>query len=204
MTRLHRDRVADATPTPTPPSNVFTVGAVCLPFPGEELCGDTWRSVEREQHIAVMVADGLGHGPEAGVPFEDEPLATSEQFYELAHRSLNGSRGAVLARAIIGRSGDVQYSGSGNIAASLVSGERSRGLASENGTVGVQIRSHVCTHAHVIPAGVLLVHSDRITSRWAFDPYAGLLLRRLDAPLRGIPRRPRLGGAAMAHRNHDR
>ena len=73
--------------TSTAPSTVFTVGAVCLPFPGEEVCGDTWRSVEREQDIAVMVADGLGHGPEAAVAaglaagaFEDEPFATSEQF----------------------------------------------------------------------------------------------------------------------------
>jgi anti-sigma regulatory factor (Ser/Thr protein kinase) len=170
--------------TAAPPS-VFTVGAICLPFPGEEVCGDTWRSIEREQEIAVMVADGLGHGPEAAVAarlaggaFEDEPFATPEQFYQLAHRSLKGSRGAVLARAIIGRSGDVQYSGIGNIAASVVSSERSRGLASENGTVGVEIRKNVSTYAHVMPApGVLLMHSDGITSRWSFDAYPGLLLR---------------------------
>ena len=171
--------------TSTAPSNVFAVGAVCLPFPGEEVCGDTWRSVERDQEIAVMVADGLGHGPEAAVAarlagdaFEGEPFAPPEQFYQLAHRSLNGSRGAALARAVIGSSGDVQYSGIGNIAGSLVGIERSRGLASQNGTVGVQIRSHVSTFSHVMPApGVLLMHSDGITSRWSFDQYPGLLLR---------------------------
>ncbi len=171
--------------TSTAPSNVFAVGAVCLTFPGEEVCGDTWRSVEREREIAVMVADGLGHGPEAavaarlaGVAFEGEPFAPPEQFYQRAHRSLNGSRGAALARAVIGSSGDVQYSGIGNIAGSLVGTERSRGLASQNGTVGVQIRSHVSTFSHVMPSpGVLLMHSDGITSRWSFDHYPGLLLR---------------------------
>jgi hypothetical protein len=72
----------------------------------------------------------------------------------------------------------VQYSGIGNIAGSLVSSERCRGLASQNGTVGVQIRSHVSTFSHVMPApGVLLMHSDGITSRWSFDHYPGLLLR---------------------------
>ena len=166
-------------------SNVFAIGAVCLAAPGEQVCGDTWRSVEREREIAVMVADGLGHGPEAaaaahlaGGTFETEAFAPPEQFYRSAHRSLSGSRGAALARAVIGASGDVQYSGIGNIAGCLVSSERSRGLASQNGTVGVQIRNHVSAFSHAMPApGVLLMHSDGITSRWSFDPYPGLLLR---------------------------
>ena len=135
--------------------------------------------------MAVMVADGLGHGPEAAVAaqraavaFESEAFVAPEQFYQLLHRSLNGSRGAALARAVIGASGDVQYSGIGNIAGSLVGSERSRGLASQNGTLGVQIRSHVSAFSHVMPTpGVLLMHSDGITSRWSFDAYPGLFLR---------------------------
>ena len=174
-------RIATAPASP----NVFAIGAVCVTAPGEHVCGDTWRSVEREREIAVMVADGLGHGPEAaiaaqlaGAAFEGEAFAPPEQFYRSLHRSLNGSRGAALARAVIGASGDIQYSGIGNIAGSLVSSERSRGLASQNGTVGVQIRNHFLAFAHVMPApGVLLMHSDGITSRWSFDHYPGLLLR---------------------------
>jgi anti-sigma regulatory factor (Ser/Thr protein kinase) len=166
-------------------SNVFTIGAVCLAAPGEHVSGDTWRGVERERECAVIVADGLGHGPEAaaaaqlaGASFEREPFAPAEQFYRDAHRSLNGSRGAALARAVIGASGDVQYSGIGNIAGSLVGNERSRGLASQNGTVGVQIRNHVASFSHVMPSpGVLVMHSDGVISRWSFDPYPGLLLR---------------------------
>ena len=171
--------------TSPPPATDFAIGAVCLPAPGEEACGDTWRSVERERQVAVMVADGLGHGPDAaaaarlaGAAFELEPFASPEFFYQSAHRRLLGSRGAALARAVIGAAGDVQYSGIGNIAGSLVGVERTRGMASQNGTVGVQIRSHVSSFAHVMPApGVLLMHSDGITSRWSFDAYPGLLLR---------------------------
>ena len=48
----------------TSPS-VYAIGAVSLPAPGEDECGDTWRCIERERRIAVMVADGLGHGPQA-------------------------------------------------------------------------------------------------------------------------------------------
>ena len=38
---------------------VFAIGAVCLAAPGEHVSGDTWRCVERERDLAVMVADGL-------------------------------------------------------------------------------------------------------------------------------------------------
>lgn len=166
-------------------SSMFAIGAVSLNAPGEQVCGDTWRAVEREREIAVMVADGLGHGPEAAVAahlagdaFEGDAFVPAEQFYGIVHRSLNGSRGAAVARAVIGSSGDVHYSGVGNIAGSLVSPDRSRGLASQNGTVGVQIRSHISAFSHVLPTpGVLLMHSDGITSRWSFDHYPGLLLR---------------------------
>ena len=184
-----------------PSSSAFTIGAVSLPAPGEIVCGDAWHSVERDREIAVMIADGLGHGPDAAVAarlasdvFEGEAFAPAEQFYRSAHRTMTGSRGAALARAVISPTGDVQYSGIGNIAGSLVSFERSRGLASQNGTVGVQIRSHISTFAHVMPSpGVLLMHSDGITSRWSFDPYPGLLLRH-PAVIAGVLTRDFLRG----------
>ena len=79
-----------------------------------------------------------------------------------------------LSNSVVG----IVQSGFGNIAGSLVSSERSRGLASQNGTVGVQIRSHVSAFSHVMPApGVLLMHSEGITSRWSCEQYPGLLLR---------------------------
>jgi anti-sigma regulatory factor (Ser/Thr protein kinase) len=177
--------VASRIATSTAPANVFAVGAVCLPFPGEQVCGDTWRSIERDREIAVVVADGLGHGPEAATAarlarevFESEPFAAPDRFYQSAHRSLTGSRGAALARAIIGATSEVQYSGIGNISGSVVGVDRSRGLASQNGTVGVQVRSQVSVFSQVMPVpGVLLMHSDGITSRWSFDHYPGLLVR---------------------------
>ena len=78
--------------TSTAPSNAFAVGAVCLPFPGEEVCGDTWRSVEREREIAVMVADGLGHGPEAAV-------AARPRRCRLRGRAVRVARAVLPARA---------------------------------------------------------------------------------------------------------
>lgn len=171
--------------TPAAQKREYEVGAVSLPAPGEQACGDTWRCTERERRIAVMVADGLGHGPEAAVAadrargvFDADAFTTPALFYQHAHRSLVGSRGAAVARAVIGPAGEVEYAGIGNIAGSLVGTERSRGMASQNGTVGVEVRSQVSVFTHSLPVpGVLLMHSDGITSRWSLDAYPGLLMR---------------------------
>src|SRR5262245_32830329 len=42
------------------------IGAVCLPPPGEVACGDAWAVEWRGGHCVVLVADGLGHGGDAG------------------------------------------------------------------------------------------------------------------------------------------
>jgi hypothetical protein len=101
------------------------------------------------------------------------------------HRALSGTRGATLAVARIGAGAGVRYTGVGNIAGVLAGGERSRGLASQNGTVGVQMRK-VMTFDYEWPAGGLLVmHSDGISSRWLLDTYPGLA-RRHPAIVAGV------------------
>ena len=45
--------------------SAWTVGAVCLPLPSEHECGDAWAVAGESEQLLVMVADGLGHGPEA-------------------------------------------------------------------------------------------------------------------------------------------
>lgn len=163
----------------------FTFGAVSLPAPHEEVCGDSWRIAEQGGAFALMVADGLGHGPlameaaerAAGV-FESRPFVEARDFYDHAHRSLHGSRGAALARAVVDASGRIDFSGIGNIASTLVGIDGSRGLPSQNGTVGAEMRRNVASATYDWPSrGILLMHSDGIASRWSLDPYPGLLVR---------------------------
>lgn len=163
----------------------FTVGAVSLAAPGEFVCGDAWHVAQRDHAIAIVVADGLGHGPLAGEAalklidvFDADPFANADLFFRHAHRALVGSRGAAVARALVNAAGEVEYASAGNIAGTLVGVERSRGLPSQNGTVGVEMRGHVTTNTYVWPDhGVLLMHSDGITQRWSLDAYPGLLMR---------------------------
>jgi anti-sigma regulatory factor (Ser/Thr protein kinase) len=177
LARIHAGHTAAETP--------FTLGAVSLAAPGEFVCGDAWHVAQRDHAIAVVVADGLGHGPLAGEAalkaidvFGADPFADADQFFRHAHGALVGSRGAAVARALVNARGEVEYAGVGNIAGSLVGVETSRGLPSQNGTVGVEMRSHLTTSTYAWPdRGVLLMHSDGITQRWSLEAYPGLLMR---------------------------
>ncbi len=91
------------------PSLPFAVGASCLAAPHETVCGDTWRVSADRDRIAVMVADGLGHGPGAheasaratGVfdraPFSDD-AACSAAYSSCVRRKIRMRfRGLVIA-----------------------------------------------------------------------------------------------------------
>ncbi len=46
-------------------SDTGRIGAVSVPKPGEEVCGDSWAASAGSDETTLMVADGLGHGPDA-------------------------------------------------------------------------------------------------------------------------------------------
>lgn len=165
-----------------PASGRYEYAAISIPAPHEEVCGDTWRIAERDGDCAVLVVDGLGHGPlaadaatRAGAVFDETPFDDADTVIERTHRALSGTRGAALAVARIGAG--VHYTGVGNISGVLAGGERTRGLASQNGTVGLQIRKVLSFDYEWPPRGLLVMHSDGISNRWQLDTYPGLAQR---------------------------
>ena len=179
---------------------LYDWAAVSTPAAYEQVCGDAWRIVERDDVIAVMVADGLGHGPLAAeaallaaAAFETHAFDDPVAFFASAHRDLASSRGAAVAAAQILPSGAVRYAGIGNISGSIVSATESRGMVSHNGTVGLLGRK-----AHTLdyrcPAGsMLIMHSDGVNGRWALTGSNDGLLARHPAIV-----------AAVIHRDHTR
>jgi len=103
------------------------IGGVCVPYPGETVCGDAW-GVEADQHgLTLTVADGLGHGPDAHVASAGAVDVARRRagrspatLMELAHNALHATRGAAvaIARLDLARS-TLVFSGTGNIAASV-------------------------------------------------------------------------------------
>lgn len=69
------------------------------------------------------------------------------------------------------------YAGVGNTAASILSRDQSRSLVSHSGTLGLASPRMQEFRVDWPDDGVLIMHSDGLTSRWDLSSYAGLLAR---------------------------
>jgi anti-sigma regulatory factor (Ser/Thr protein kinase) len=169
------------------PARPFCWAAISRPAPHEVFCGDKWRIAERDDELAVMIADGLGHGPEAakaadeaGDVFDVDPFAPLTQFFQNSAVRMQGTRGgAVAAARIDARSRRLTYLGVGNIAGHLrdCREESGRGLVSHNGVVGGPLRTLQEFEYACPDEGLLVMHSDGLQSRWNLQAYPGLLAR---------------------------
>ena len=158
-----------------------------LPAPNETVCGDTWRIVERDEQLALIVIDGLGHGPEAAVAANEaaavfclKPFSQLSEMFETLHARLRGTRGGAIAACQMNHQSRVmKFVGVGNIAGTIkteISGD-SRGLFSHNGTIGAQFHK-IQQFEYPIPTnGLVILHSDGLQSRWSLDKYPGLAQR---------------------------
>ena len=168
---------------PATPALQSLYGAVSVPMPGEEACGDGWCHAAQDSAVTLMVADGLGHGPLAA----DASHAAAQIFMKLAgrptsdmlaamHGALKATRGAAVAIARIDRAaGDVVFAGVGNVAATIVDADYTvRRMVSNNGTIG-HIARHMRGFTYPIGAGRLIIMaSDGLGTNWRLDAYPGL------------------------------
>ncbi|MCX7513901.1 ATP-binding protein [Frateuria hangzhouensis] len=148
---------------------------------GEAVCGDAWRLAVDGQRLSALVIDGLGHGPQAALAadagaqaFAASPFEAPERLLETAHQQMAGSRGGALAVARFDGQDVLQFLGIGNISASLVRAEGSRGLASHPGIVGGQYRKAQVFEYPGAAGQLLVMHSDGLQSRWRLGDYPGL------------------------------
>ncbi|MBB3257417.1 anti-sigma regulatory factor (Ser/Thr protein kinase) [Paraburkholderia bannensis] len=110
---------------PRPARPAPEIGGVCVPYPGEDVCGDGWQAQADPGGFTIAVADGLGHGAQAHVAaaaalevLRKRPGLTPGALMELSHAALRPTRGAALAlaRFDLVRS-TVSFCGTGNISA---------------------------------------------------------------------------------------
>ena len=169
-------------PVPAAPTASLELGAISLAVAGEIECGDTWRVGHDGTLASIFVADGLGHGAlaasaaqAAAEVFTSRPFEAPAMLMRNCHAALGGTRGAAAACAVL-RLADsqVDYAGVGNIAGTVVTRERSRGMVSHNGTLGVQLL-RTQQFEYDWPAGARVVmHSDGLSARWSLSAYPGL------------------------------
>lgn len=165
-----------------PPGTTLEIGVVCLPKLGEEVSGDNWNCHGDQTRNLLLVVDGLGHGPAAASAssaavrvFREHPHQSPQRIVEITHAALRSTRGAALAIAEINFEQQVvRFSGIGNISASISSPAGHANLVSYNGTVGHEVRK---IHEFTYPwdaNGLLIMHSDGLSTQWKLDRYPGL------------------------------
>jgi anti-sigma regulatory factor (Ser/Thr protein kinase) len=175
---------ADAPPQPRLP--LYQVGAVHVSKPGEAICGDDWACRQRDGRLAILVADGLGHGLLA----HEASRAATEVFcrvheegprrvIEDVHGALRGFRGAAVAALAIDLERRVsRYCGLGNVSSAILHAAGTRqSLVSSNGTAG-HTAPRVQEFLYPVPEGsVLVMHSDGLGTHWDLAKYPGLAAR---------------------------
>ena len=167
------------------PASAFRVGVVALTAPGETVTGDGWILAAEGTRAALLVADGLGHGPaaceaaQAAVRiFAKAPFGPLAPMLEQSHATLRATRGAAVYAALAdAQAGTIRSAGAGNVIMRVFSGVSDRTLLSQHGTVGVQMRRIEETDAEWPRHAVLAVHTDGIMTRWPASAVAGLLGR---------------------------
>ena len=175
------------------------VGAIVVPKRGETVSGDAWSMCHDDDGVTILVADGLGHGPEAGRAsslaasvLADRPGATPAQLLERSHGLLRHTRGAAVALIRREWAGEVRFVGIGNIVASIIERERRQAMVSHNGIVGHNM-NRLHEYRYDWPAGAMLVaHSDGLESRWDLSAHPGIAAHHPSII------------AAMLYRHHSR
>lgn len=163
-------------------TNNLEIGAVYLPKTGEEVSGDAWAIQQDAHRSLLLVVDGLGHGPLAAQAssdavriFRDNLSKSPKQIIEAAHSALRSTRGAAMAIAQIDfEQQTLHFAGVGNIAATIISGEKTQSLVSYNGTVGHEVRK-IQEFVYSWPKnGILVMYSDGLGTQWRLTRYPGL------------------------------
>jgi anti-sigma regulatory factor (Ser/Thr protein kinase) len=196
----------------------LAIGAISIPQPGEEICGDAWFLAPRPNGAMLAVADGLGHGPDAAKAARAALSALSENsgsqpvaLLELAHERARSTRGAAVAIVALDFASQLlRCSSAGNIFSCVQGDGPRRALLSMNGIVGHRMQK-IREISEAWPAGSLLImHSDGIGTQWDLRNYPGLatshpgliaavlyrdFVRRTDDATVVVVRRPPLDGA---------
>lgn len=173
-------------------STRFDIGALGFPLEDDEPNGDGFTTVHRGGRVVVLVADGLGHGPQAA----DASRAATHALGPLADRSPGGvlreinqvlapTRGAAVSVAsldldVARDGGELVTSGMGNVSVLIAAPDAtSHRVATAHGTVGARPAANPPEHSTTFPAGGLLVlHTDGLHSRWTLDGRSELLRHR--------------------------
>ena len=162
------------------------VGCVQVSRPGESVCGDQWTGRSSDGRLLLMLADGLGHGPQAHEAarraidtFEQREPGEPLHAIQAIHTALGPTRGAAVAALALDDDRAVaSFCGIGNISAAIVAPDgAAHKMVSMNGTAGHHA-ARLREFEYVIPPrSIVVMHSDGISTQWDLAAHPGVRTR---------------------------
>lgn len=169
-------------PSGAKPIAMSRFGGVAIPMRGEMVCGDSYAVAARGSGWTVLVADGLGHGPNAAQAseeavriFREHEHESPEEILAAIHAGLKHTRGGAVSVARYEPEDErLVFAGVGNVAGAIVSGGEVKRLVSLVGTAG-HVARRIRSFDYPFPADAMLVmSSDGIGTGWTLDGLPGL------------------------------
>jgi anti-sigma regulatory factor (Ser/Thr protein kinase) len=168
-------------------STEFSLHAIQAAKPGQDVCGDAWGIINHSWGKTIVVADGLGHGPEASAAsrlavevLERCGDLPPRMILEEIHKSLRVTRGAAVAVAELNEDHRILiFAGLGNVTGLIWAGDSTRHMVSMNGTAGIEGR-HIYKEFNYPwhSNSAMIMYSDGLSNRWDPREYPGLAARR--------------------------
>lgn len=152
-----------------PESTLPEISHAILPRQGESVSGDACAVWNDGQRLVLLLADGLGHGAEAGAAAQKAIDCVSRyraedcnSLFARCDQALQGTRGAAMALAILDRScGVVELAAVGNIRTVLVPVRgRDRRFGAARGIVGAGYTALAPERFALTEGDVLALYSD--------------------------------------------
>lgn len=177
LVRLGRSAPADR------PGSTFSVGGWAIPMSGEGPCGDAFATRRDGDALTLVLADGLGHGPDAADaaqaalsclpgPGDRSPA----ELLEAMHEQLRRTRGAAISIARLEPAAErVTFAGLGNVSGVVLTPTGRKTLLGHPGIVGREARRFE-QHVHPLdPVATVLLHTDGVREGWTPERHPGVL-----------------------------
>lgn len=174
LSRLYQDE-AEAKRKKT-----LSIHPLVLSKPGEQTSGDGMYYKQTSKYLKLMLADGLGHGPEANLAanqaaeaFEACKEFSPSETIRYMHREIKKSRGAVM-NIICYEPASNQWTtaGVGNIMVRFSGPVQSKNHMSYNGIVGHNIPTTINDQQYDSSLfNMAILCSDGIKTRWELSKY---------------------------------
>lgn len=157
-------------------------GGVAVPMRGEAVCGDAYAMAVHADGWTMLVADGLGHGPNAAQASEEALRlfskaghATPIDILNAVHAGMRHTRGGAVSVARYDGQGTLEFAGIGNVAGAVVTAGEIKRTVSMPGTAG-HVARRIQSFTYAFPTGSSFVMcSDGIGTTWTLERHPGLL-----------------------------